>query len=103
MICSRCRAPAVDGHVCHDRLRHPAVDDLFAALRACEQLDPSAKGLPDRLDDREPWDLSDLSPPELEAFTTAFEVAFIWVNLPANEQRVVNGILEHAGVPTLAA
>jgi hypothetical protein len=44
-----------------------------------------------------------LGPAEAAAFEAVLEVALLWEYLPDWERVVVNAVLEHAGVPKLAA
>lgn len=107
MLCARCRCPVAsdsNDHICPDRLRHPSVLRLLSALRRCESLPPSVTcDLAEKLVQGAPPDMSDMSPGELDVLMGAIEVAFIWVNMPASERSVVDGILEHAGMPGLGA
>lgn len=101
-VCSRCKGPHAEGHVCHDRLRHPRFTDLLDALARSVQVAQGAQQLHDRM---EAGGMSEvpLAPAEADAFEAVLEVALIWEYLPDWERVVVNAVLEHAGVPPLAA
>lgn len=105
-ICCRCGAHCEDDHICHDQIRHPGVERLFAALAALQQR-PGRQQLIEAfrawLEVPDPASFGDLvqTPDDLELAMEVFRVAAIWANLPPAEQRVANAILEHAGYPRL--
>lgn len=77
---------------------HPAADRLIGALERGEEL---GEGPFARLGARRSE--MPVTAEEAAAFDLVLEVALAWESMPARERRVVNAILESAGLPPLAA
>lgn len=101
-VCSRCKGAHADGHVCHDRIRHPRFVDLLDSLARSVELAQGAEQLHTRMEAGGMREVP-LGPAEAAAFEAVLEVALLWEYLPDWERVVVNAVLEHAGVPKLAA
>lgn len=107
-ICTRCRGPSGDEHICTDLVRHPGMESFFRALAALAD-DATSLGIDARLaswassPSTDVTALADLVETGAdEAFImSAWWVAMLWTNLPRAEQQVANEILLHAGYPQL--